>query len=302
MRGRHECPKLPDRCHLRHFIIAVCSFYMQAGFLRRTVMTKMSKVLWIAVAIVGIMDVVVFVSHAKAPDKVAASGAQLRPLKPPATGQINVAFIVSDQANVMDIAGAWEVFGDSMLTSKGKPWHESDGDDMVMPFNTYTVSDSLKPVSAANGLTIVPNYSFETAPKPQVIVIPAQGGRSDAQKAWLLANSATADVTMSVCTGASMLAKYGLLDGLTATTHHMYAPDMQKRYPAVHFVSGTRFVENGKVATAGGLTSGIDLALHVVERYYGREVAQLTADFMEYGGELWKNPEFNQVKPVVAAK
>ena len=65
----------------------------------------------------------------------------------------------------MDIAGPWEVFGDAMLTSKGKPWHEADGDDMMMPFNTYTVSDSLKPVNAANGLIIVPNYSFETAPK-----------------------------------------------------------------------------------------------------------------------------------------
>ncbi len=123
-----------------------------------------------------------------------------------------------------------------------------------------------------------------------------------AQKTWLLSNSATADVTMSVCNGASMLAKYGLLDGLTATTHHMYAANMQKQYPAVRFVSGTRFVENGKVATAGGLTSGIDLALHVVERYYGQEVAQVTANFMEYRGELWKNPDFNQVKPVVAAK
>jgi len=266
-------------------------------------MTRTKKRLWFAVAMIAVLDSAVYVSRAaKAPDKVATSTAQSTPLKPPAKGQINVAFVISEGANVMDIAGAWEVFGDAMLTSKGKPWHETDGDDMAMPFNTYTVSDSLKPVNAANGLTIVPNYSFETAPKPQVIVIPAQGGRSDAQKAWLLANSATADVTMSVCTGASMLAKYGLLDGLTATTHHMYAPDMQKRYPAVHFVSGTRFVENGKVATAGGLTSGIDLALHVVERYYGREVAQLTADFMEYGGELWKNPEFNQVKPVVAAK
>jgi transcriptional regulator GlxA family with amidase domain len=268
---------------------------------RKNVMTRIEKLLWTAVAIIAVLDCAVYVSRAaKMPDKVAASTVQTTPLKPPAKGPINVAFVISEGANVMDIAGPWEVFSDAMLTSKGKPWHEADDDDMMMPFNTYTVSDSLKPVNAANGLVIVPNYSFETAPKPQVIVIPAQGGRSAAQKAWLLSNSATADVTMSVCTGASMLAKYGLLDGLTATTHHMYAANMQKQYPAVHFVSGTRFVENGKVATAGGLTSGIDLALHVVERYYGRGVAQVTADFMEYGGELWKSPEFNQVKPVAA--
>jgi transcriptional regulator GlxA family with amidase domain len=77
---------------------------------------------------------------------------------------------------------------------------------------------------------------------------------------------------------------------------------MQKKYPAVHFVSGTRFVENGKIATAGGLTSGMDLALHVVERYYGRELAQGTADFLEYRGEFWKSPEYDQVKAVVAGQ
>ncbi len=266
----------------------------------RTIKTK--NLLCLPVAVVAMLGCAFWVSRtARAADHVPTATAQTSALKPPAIGQINVAFVISDGANVIDIAGAREVFGDSMLTSKGKPWHEDAGDDMVMPFNTYTVSDSLKPVNAA-GLTIVPDYSFATAPKPQIIVIPAQGGRSDSQKTWLLENSATADVTMSVCTGASMLAKYGLLDGLTATTHHLYAANMQKQYPAVHFISGTRFVDHGKIATAGGLTSGIDLALHIVERYYGREVAQSTADFLEYGGELWKSPEFGQLKPVGAAK
>ena len=264
-------------------------------------MRSTEKGLWAAVVIVGVLDLAVFISHAKVPDKIPASTPQVRPLKPPATGKINVAFLISEGADVMDIAGPWEAFSDTMLTTKGKPWHDSDGDDMVMPFNVYIVSDSLKPVDA-NGLTIVPNYSFDNAPKPQIIVIPAQGGRTAAQKAWLLANSADADVTMSVCTGASVLAAYGLLDGQTATTHHAYQQSMQKKYPAVHFVSGTRFVENGKIATAGGLTSGVDLALHIVARYYGSEVAQVTANFLEYHSDLWKNPEYDQVKPVVASK
>jgi transcriptional regulator GlxA family with amidase domain len=263
-------------------------------------MREIDKLLWIVLLIIAITDMAVFVSHAKAP-REGASTPQHTTLQPPATGKINVAFIISEGANVMDIAGPWEVFSDSMLTSKGKPWHDSDGDDMVMPFHTYTVSDSVKPVDA-NGLTIIPNYSFDTAPKPQVIVIPAQGGRTPSQKAWLLANSSDADVTMSVCTGASMLAAYGLLNGQNATTHHSYQQAMQKKYPAVHFVSGMRFVENGKIATAGGLTSGMDLALHVVERYYGREVAQGTADFLEYRGSLWKDPNYAQVKAVVAER
>ena len=253
-------------------------------------------------AVIGvILYLMVITSQGKAPNKLPSSTQQTDALRPPATGKINVAFLISDLADVMDIAGPWEVFGDSMLTTKGKAWHPSDGDDMVMLFNVYTVSDSLKPVDA-NGLTIVPNDSFDNAPKPQIIVIPAQQGRSAAQKAWLLANSATADVTMSVCTGASVLAGYGMLDGQTATTHHSFQQSMQKEYPAVHFVSGTRFVDHGKIATAGGLTSGIDLALHVVARYYGTEVAQSTADLLEHHSELWKNPEYDQVKPVVASK
>ena len=194
---------------------------------------------WVAVAIVWILALAAFISHAKVPDTVAASPQQTPPLNPPATGKVNVAFLISEGTNVMDIAGPWEVFSDAMLTANGKVWHESDGGDMMMQFNVYTVSDSRQPVDA-NGLTIIPNYTFENAPKPQVIVIPAQGGRSAAQKAWLLANSASADVTMSVCTGASMLAAYGLLDGQTATTHHAYQQSMQKKYPAVRDRKSTR--------------------------------------------------------------
>jgi transcriptional regulator GlxA family with amidase domain len=264
-------------------------------------MRSKGKVLWLAAVTVGILNLMVPMSHGQAPNRPQSSTQQTVSLKPPATGKINVAFLISQGADVMDIAGPWEVFHGAMLTTKGKPWHESDWDDMVMPFNVYTVSDSLKPVDA-NGLTIVPNYSFDDAPNPQIIVIPAQTGHSAAQKAWLLANSAIADETMSVCTGAAVLAEYGLLDGQTATTHHAFLQSMQKQYPAVHFVSGTRYVENGKIATAGGLTSGIDLALHIVARYYGNEVAQVTADFLEHKSALWKNPEYEQVKPVAAAK
>jgi len=231
--------------------------------------------------------------------QVSKAATQVRPLKPPADGVINVAFVISQDTEAIDLAGPWEVFQDVMFTSKGAPWH--GGDDMVMPFNLYTVSDSLEPL-AANGLILIPSFTFETAPKPQVIVIPAQSGRSAAQKTWLLANAKTADVTMSVCTGASMLAAYGLLDHQKATTHHMSLKKFQEQYPAVQFVSGTRYVENEKIATAGGLTSGIDLALRVVERYYGRETAQNTAEFLEYRGDLWKDPKFAEVRDVVANK
>ena len=250
------------------------------------------KTIWVPLLAVMVVASTLCVIRLSESPNVAATVTTARPLKPPFSGPINVAFIVSKGTNVIDIAGAWEVFEDTMLTSKGQPW--TGGDDMVMPFDTYTVSDSRDAVDA-NGLTVVPNYTFANAPRPRIIVIPAQGGRSEAQKSWLLANAKTADVTMSVCTGASMLAAYGLLDGEVATTHHLYEHGLQQRYPAVHFVGGMRFVENEKVSTAAGLTSGIDLALHVVERYYGRTVAQTTADYMEYHSGLWKNPELATV-------
>ena len=264
-------------------------------------MQRKSKALWMAAVIVGLLDLMAPTSQGQAPNQPPSAMQPAHSLKPPASGKINVAFVISEGADVMDIAGPWETLHGAMLTTKGKPWNESDWDDMVMPINVYTVSDSVKPVDA-NGLTIVPNYTFDNAPKPQIIVIPAQNGRSAAQKAWLLANLITADETMSVCTGASVLADYGLLDGQTATTHHYFLQRLQKQYPAVHFVSGTRYVENGKIATAGGLTSGIDLALHIIARYYGDDVAQGTADLLEYKSTLWRNPEYEQVKPVVASK
>jgi len=256
----------------------------------------MTDKLWTAIAIVALCGAIATAGHSRYASSESA-GIQIRALKPPANGTINVAVLISEGAVVIDFTGPWEVFADTMFDSKGQPW--TGDNDMVMPFHLYTVSDSRKPVNAS-GLTIVPDYTFDDAPEPRIIVIPAQMGRSAAQKKWLLENSKTADVTMSVCTGASVLAQYGLLDHQKATTHHMGLQHLQKEYPAVQFVSGTRFVENDKVSTAGGLSSGIDLALHVVERYYGRAIAQATADYMEYKGELWKNPQYGEIKAVSA--
>ena len=101
--------------------------------------------------------------------------------------------------------------------------------------------------------------------------------------------AATADIVMSVCSGAFILANTGLLDGLAATTHHLQYDDFEKRYPAVRLVRGRRFVDNGKYVTAGGLTSSIDGALHVVARFYGQAAAEKTAARMEHDGDGWRS-------------
>lgn len=212
------------------------------------------------------------------------SAANTNPLKPPAEGSMPVAFLISEGAVMIDFTGPWEVFQDVMIP--GRAEH---------PFQLYTVSESTSPIHASGGMKIVPDYTFENAPAPKVIVIPAQRQPSEAALEWIRNATKTADVTMSVCTGAFVLAKTGLLSGKAATTYHGAFGRFAMQFPDIALRRGARFVENGNLATAGGLSSGIDLALRVVERYYGREVAQRTAYDMEYQGQGWMNPESNQL-------
>jgi transcriptional regulator GlxA family with amidase domain len=132
----------------------------------------------------------------------------------------------------------------------------------------------------------VPDYTFDTAPQAKVVVVPAQRG-SQALHAWLRKMVTSTDVLMSVCTGAFQLGKAGLLSGKSATTHHDFLDRFAKSFPDVTVKRGLRFVEEERISTAGGLSSGIDLALRVVDRYFGRDVAQATATYMEYQSKGW---------------
>jgi len=210
--------------------------------------------------------------------------AETNSIKPPDKDQIPVAFLISDGAVVIDFCGPWEVFQDVMIPSR-----------QDMPFRLYTVAETAKPIRTSGGMQIVPDYAIANAPAPKVIVIPAQSEPSPAVLDWIRKSSKTTDVTMSVCTGAFVLAKTGLLDGKSATTFHGAFGRFAMKFPDVQLKRGARFVENGNLATAGGLSSGIDLALRVVERYYGRDVAQKTAYNMEYQGQGWMNPDSNQL-------
>lgn len=199
----------------------------------------------------------------------------------PAHNPMKVAFVVSNGAQVIDMTGPWEVFQD--VTVDGKS-----------PFRLFTVSDSLKPVKLTGGLTVSPDYTFADAPAPDVVVVGAQGkfatpkGKAEAF-AWLRKMHDESQVEMSVCVGAFTLAGAGLLDGKPATTHHQAFAAMRKFFPKVELVEDKRFVQSDSVIeTSGGLTAGIDLALHVVERYYGNKVAKQTADYMEYRGDQWR--------------
>ena len=214
---------------------------------------------------------------------LAASHLSAKTLKAPPEGKIRVAFILTEGATMIDFAGPWEVFQDVHVDGRG-----SSMDDM-MPFELYTVSDSRSPIRTSGGMTVVPQYTFDDSPEPDVVVIGAQRGRSPKMLAWIRTAVEKADVVMSVCTGAFKLGAAGVLDGKEATTHHDFYDTFARENPKVKVVRSKRFVQSDDViATSGGLTSGIDLALHVVERYFGRAVAQRTAEYMEYEGTGWK--------------
>jgi YHS domain-containing protein/putative intracellular protease/amidase len=210
--------------------------------------------------------------------------AKANPLKPPAQGSIPVAFLISEGAVIIDFCGPWEVFRDVNIPSR--PDH---------PFRLYTVAETTAPLRAGGGMQIIPDYTLANAPAPKVIVIPAQSEPSAAVLQWIRKSSKNSDVTMSVCTGAFLLAKTGLLSGKAATTFHAAFGPFAMQFPDINLKRGARFVEDGNLASAGGLSSGIDLALRVVERYFGREIAQKTAYNMEYQGQGWMNPDSNQI-------
>lgn len=203
-------------------------------------------------------------------------------LKAPPKGTIKVAFVITDGATMIDFAGPWEVFQDVHVEGRGESMQD------MMPFELYTVSESRDPVRVTGGMMVIPDYAFADAPAPRVVVVGAQRG-SKQLTPWLRKVAPEADVIMSVCTGAFRVARAGFFDGKQATTHHGYFDAFEKEFPKVELIRGRRFVDaDEKISSAGGLTSGIDLALHVVARYFGEDAAATTAAYMEYESNGWR--------------
>lgn len=207
------------------------------------------------------------------------------PLNAPAAGNLPVAFVLGKDAEVLDFAGPLEVFA-------GAP--TKDGNSLFAP---YMVAAKKDPVTVGGGMKVLPDHDFKSAPQPKLIVIPAMRFSAEDTEMfeWIRTASKATDVTMSVCNGAFVLAKTGLLDGKSATCHHGGFFGFAANYPNVRLRRGVRFVENGNLASAGGISSGIDLALRVVERYGGHELAVQVADGMEYQGKGWLDPNSNEV-------
>jgi transcriptional regulator GlxA family with amidase domain len=194
-------------------------------------------------------------------------------LAPPEGELIRVACAISKGTTEIDYVGPMAVF---------ETWQRDPASNRPAPkFKIFTVSTSRDPVDGR-----IADYTFTTVPSPHIVIVPAQSGSPELLD-WLRTVHTTADVTMSVCVGARHLALAGLLNGKPATTHHESIDQFAKQFPDVRWTRGVRFVENDKISTGGGLTAGIDLALHIVERYFGRAAAQGVADHLEYDGKRW---------------
>ncbi len=181
--------------------------------------------------------------------------------------QKRVAILVFNGVEIIDSAGPYEVFG-------------------AAGFDVYTVAETKDPIVTAMGLTVVPKYSFADAPQPDVLVVPGGSVRTARNSAptlkWVTDTTARAQQTMSVCNGAFILASAGLLDGLSATTTYSNLDRLKAEFPKTRVVWNQRFVDNGKIVTTGGLSAGIDGALHVVSKMFGKGIAQQVALSEEY--------------------
>ena len=234
------------------------------------------------ISLLFILITSLFASRAHA-QQTGAPFSQATQYRIPAKEKIPVAFVITDNAVTIDFAGPWEVFKDVFVKDRGKTMAEQAA------FRLYTVSDSRDPVTTSGGMRIIPDYTFDDAPAPAIVVVPAQRGRSPKMLAWIRKMTTQSEVVMSVCTGASVLGDAGVLNHKPATTHHLYYDEFQAAFPDVLLQKNKRFVQSSPVIfTAGGLSSGIDLALHVVQLYFGAPQAEETAHLLEYEGTDWK--------------
>jgi putative intracellular protease/amidase len=182
-----------------------------------------------------------------------------------------VAILLFDGVQIIDYSGPWEVFGQA-------------------GFEVHTVAEKTEPVTTRFGQKVIADYTFDNSPKADILLLP--GGRGTLKAAdnprvikWIQANAKDARYVMSVCTGAFLLARAGLLDGLTATTFHGAIGALSEAAPKAKVVYDQRYVDNGKVITTAGLSSGIDGALHLVAKILGRGEAQSEALGLEYTWE-----------------
>ena len=186
----------------------------------------------------------------------------------------NVAIFIFEQVEPLDFAGPYEVF--------------ISGSNRGQDFNVFTVAENNSPIQTLGGLSINPAYIIDDCPNPDILVIPGGwGSRKEMNNEkitnWIREVCNDVEVILSVCTGALILAKAQLLDGLKVTTNRSAIDELRQIVPAsTEIIEGARYVDNGKIVLSAGISAGMDAALYVVEKLLGEDRAVRTAELMEY--------------------
>ena len=193
---------------------------------------------------------------------------------------MNIVILLFPEVEVLDFAGPFEVFSTAARVAK------RDRKLPAPPCSVFTVAASHEPVRARGGLMVLADWSMPDAPKADVLIVP--GGvmteplGNQATIAWVKRTAANANLVASVCTGAFVLGKAGLLDGLTVTTHWEDIAELRRDFPQVKVVENRAWVDEGPIVTSGGISAGIDMSLHLVRRLLGADLARATARQIEY--------------------
>ena len=190
----------------------------------------------------------------------------------------NLAILIFDDVEVLDFCGPFEVFS---VAGRG---------DDFNPFSVYTVAEKSEPIIARNHLSVNPRCTILDCPQPDILLVPGgYGTRREMHNTtlidWIKGRSQEAELVLSVCTGALLLAKAGLLEGLAATTHHGAIELLKEVAPNTTIQESKRIVDNGRIIVSAGISAGIDMSLYVISKLLGEEQALKTAQYMEYD---WK--------------
>lgn len=191
----------------------------------------------------------------------------------------SVGIFLFNEVEVLDFAGPFEFFSITKV-------HEEK------PFTVYTVSQNGEMITARNGLKVKPDYSIEDLPPVDILIIPGGKGarenevKNDIVINWVRQQMKEVKLMTSVCTGALLLAKAGLLEGLKATTHWASIQTFKKDFPNVEVMENVKFVDEGHIITSAGISAGINISFHIVKNLLGVEIAEETAKNMEYDIDL----------------
>jgi transcriptional regulator GlxA family with amidase domain len=195
-----------------------------------------------------------------------------------------VGILIFDEVEVLDAFGPFEVFS----VAQGDDPEDTGG----RLFRAVTIAESREPIRARGNLVVTPHHAFDDHPPLDILLVPGGYGTrtqvsNPAALEWLRRQADRVELRTSVCTGAFLLAEIGLLEGRAATTHWASVGRLRDGYAGIDVRENVRFVDEGSVITSAGISAGIDMALHVVQRLHGRETAERTARYMEYD---WRPP------------